>query len=68
MSGDGKLVPGSNTHRIAEFFARNPEEELSTEDARVKFDLNADQLRNALRTLRAHGLVESFHMIRAKRG
>jgi len=54
MSKDPKTVPA----KLREFFKRNPDEELTTDDIRVKFDLNERQLHDLLHYLRKRGEIE----------
>lgn len=55
--------------RIREFFARNPDEELTYEQARAKFDCRQRDLTTALWMLKGRGEVEVevVRVIRAKK-
>jgi hypothetical protein len=44
--------------RVRDFFRRNPEEVLTTDDIKTKFDLNDLQLHGLLAYLRKRGEVE----------
>ena len=62
------LTTGRVPERIAQYFADNPDEELTMEDARLIFDLKKVSLHETLCRLRALGIVETVHLVRAKRG
>lgn len=49
--------------RFRKFFAENPREFLTREDARIKFELTERQLNQALRILRLEETVETGNMI-----
>lgn len=62
------LTRGRMPERIAQFFADNPDEELTYEDARAKWGLTKAQLHETLTRLRSLQCVETVQLIRAKRG
>lgn len=67
MSGIQTLHPNYLPYRLAEFFENNPDEELTYEDARIKFGCTQQQLTFALARCRSAGKnVEAVHVIRAK--
>lgn len=61
-----KTHPSSLVRRMEEFFANNPDEELSYDDAKVKFGGKAPALRMAVMKLKAEGKIECFRVIRCK--
>jgi len=54
--------------RIREFFLRNPEEELTFADAKLKFSCKDANLSMAVKKLRADGTLEpsTIYLLRAK--
>lgn len=64
MSAMHSVHPEGLPGRIKAFFERSPTEELTIEDARVKFDCDAQQLSDALAKLRAVKAVEVVRVIR----
>lgn len=48
------------------YFAENPGEELTYADIAVKFDTTVRNARTTVGRLKALGLVESIHVVRAK--
>lgn len=64
MSAMHSVHPEGLPGRIKAFFERSPTEELTIEDAMVKFDCDAQQLSDALARLRAVKAVEVVRVIR----
>ena len=60
----GNLKPEFLPARIVEFFERNPNEELTHDDACVKFGCDMKQLTNALIRLHSLKRVESVRLVR----
>lgn len=58
--------PGSLPARIAAFYAANPDEELTYEQMLVKFNATRTGINEAMKRLRAIGLLESVHVIRLR--
>ncbi len=58
------LQRGSIPDRIGEFFANNPDEHLTFDDAMVKFDCSRIALTNALAKLSKRGVCEPVYLIR----
>jgi hypothetical protein len=52
--------------RMARFFRTNPEEELTFEQAILKFSANNYTLRQGVQELVKEGLLESVHVVRLK--
>lgn len=61
------LMPGGLPARMARYFRDNPDEELTFDDAKVKFDCTEKQLANTLVRLRAVRVIETPKIIRAAR-
>lgn len=55
------------TDRLREFFASNPDEELTIAQCMVKFDITRSQFDTIAQVLKAEGLIESVHVVRNKR-
>lgn len=54
----------SRTARLRQFFADNLDEELSAQDAAIKFDLSLDAVRQELYSLQSKGLVRRVNVWR----
>lgn len=67
MTGMGAFKPCALPQRIADYFVRNPNEELSHDDACIKFNCTKRGLSAALVRLRARGSVESVRVIRGRK-
>lgn len=59
-----KLRPDGLASRVLAYFERNPDEELTIEQAAVKFDAPVPTVRNALRYLRELGKIENVRVVR----
>ena len=57
----------SLTQRVRQFFAENPDEELTYEDMAAKFDVPVNYCREVVRALKTKGEIESVHVIRNPR-
>lgn len=66
MSALHSVHPLSLAGRIKAFFDNNPDEELTIEQARIKFDCEAQQLSDALARLRAVKAIEVVRIIRGR--
>lgn len=67
MPSPGQLIGGYLPQRIVDFFAENPDEELTMNDAMVKFDCTSRQLHETLIRLRSVGVIETPKLIRRAR-
>jgi hypothetical protein len=52
--------------RMAAFFRRNPDEELTFEQAILKFEANNNTMRQGVQELVREGLLESVHVVRLR--
>ena len=67
MTAMHALTPGGLPDKMARYFRDNPDEELTFDDAKVKFDCTEKQLQNTLARLRAVRVIETPKIIRAAR-
>lgn len=58
------INPDSKMSRVRRFFMDNPQEELSTIDVSVKFDIALETARDILYTMRREGLLEHANVWR----
>ena len=64
---NGAILRNGLRWRIKQFFDDNPDEQLTHADALVKFGGGKKTLNEAISRLKSVGVVETIHVIRAKR-
>jgi DNA-binding IclR family transcriptional regulator len=61
-----RIDPDSFRSRLLDYFARNPDEELSYAGVVAKFGISEKSARNIVPSLARQGLLESVHVIRLR--
>jgi hypothetical protein len=63
----GSIKPGSISDRFSRYFAENPDEELTLDDAALKFGIgNRKVLCQAILKLKRKGLIDVCYVIRRR--